>query len=218
MKGSLEHVASSLPTNGSGPYPTILLLHGRGSNENDLLGLAPYLDPRFFLVAVRAPLAFPYGGYTWYSMQEVGAPHPDEFAESHQRLSEFLESAREHYPIDPGQLFLLGFSMGTVMAFSIALTRPDQVRGVVAHSGYIPEQTTLRFQWDALQNTDFFVAHGMEDPVIPVSFGRRSRELLEASNASLTYREYPIGHHVSDESVRDLSSWLKQRLDGKSDQ
>lgn len=215
MKGSLQHIASPLPTSGSGPYPTIILLHGRGSNEQDLLGLAPYLDPRFFLIAPRAPLAFPYGGYTWYSMQQVGEPEPDEFTRSYEQLSRFIDEVKEQYPVDPEQLFLLGFSMGTVMSFSIALTRPDQIRGVVAHSGYIPEHSSLAFRWDALQKTGFFVAHGVEDPVIPIRFGRRSNELLQQANADLTYREYPIGHHVSDESVHDLSTWLRQCLEGK---
>ncbi len=215
MKESLEHIVGPFPTGGAGPYPTLILLHGRGSNEQDLMGLAPYFDPRFFLIAVRAPLAFPYGGYTWYSMEEVGSPNPGEFEGSYSRLAAFVDDARSNYPVDPKQIYLMGFSMGTVMAFSLALTKPDAIRGVVAHSGYIPEQTSLQFEWGALDKTGFFVAHGSEDPVIPVKFGRRSRELLEQSGADLSYHEYPIGHHVSDESVRDLSQWLRGRLDGR---
>jgi phospholipase/carboxylesterase len=214
IKSSLHHKISPLSTTGTGPHPALILLHGRGSNEEDLLGLVPFLDPRLFVVSVRAPLVFPYGGYTWYTMAEVGQPDPAEFMESHGRLEQFLNDVRASYPVDPERILLLGFSMGSVMSLGLALTHPADIRGVIAHSGYVPEASPLTFLWDRIGHCRFFVAHGVEDPVIPVRFGRRAKALLTEKGADLMYREYPIGHHVSEESLSDGARWLTGLLEG----
>lgn len=194
--------------------PTLILLHGRGANEDDLLGLVPYLDPRFLVIAARAPFRFPYGGATWYETLSTGLPQQDQFGESYERLVQFVRDVKEHYPVDPERLFFLGFSMGAVMSYAFALTFPQEVNGIVAHSGYVPEETSLVFEWKKLKGKGFLVAHGTEDPLIGVQFGRRAKELLEKTEADLTYREYPIQHSMSEESVNDCSSWLQARIQG----
>ena len=211
---TLVHKTGPLPSGGQEKHPTIVLLHGRGSNEDDLLGLAPYLDGRLFLVAARAPLDFPYGGYTWYQMQDIGSPDWRTFTESYHELVTFLEDVKKGYPADPEQMYLFGFSMGSVMSLALGLTRPQDFRGVVAHSGYVPEGSGLAFQTEQLSRTVFFVAHGVEDQVIPVSHGRRASELLSELKATFTYREYPMGHQVSEESLGDIAEWLTRALDG----
>jgi phospholipase/carboxylesterase len=216
IQSSLFHKIGPLPTSRTGPHPALILVHGRGSNEDDLLGLVPYLDPRFFVLSVRAPLDFPNGGFTWYSMEEVGTPHPGEFMESYARLERFVRDAKSSYPIDPEKTFLLGFSMGSVMSLGFALSRPLEVRGVVAHSGYVPENLPLTFSWEGLDACRFFVAHGLEDPVIPIRYGRRTNQILAEKGADLTYKEYPIGHQVSEESINDLATWLTTVLDDQS--
>jgi phospholipase/carboxylesterase len=213
METSLYHQIAPFDDSTKGLRPAVILLHGRGSNEEDLFGLVPHLDPRFLFVAARAPFYFPYGGFTWYDLQEIGTPDAKQFAESYERLTQFLDDIQNNYPIDPRQTFLLGFSMGTVMSYSLALTKPERIKGVVAHSGYVPENTTLRFEWDELRETSFFVAHGTSDPVIPIQFGRRANELLSRTEAPLVYHEYPIQHQISEESLRDLTSWLSKHLD-----
>lgn len=214
IESSLFHKIASSDTTRTGPHPALVLLHGRGADENDLLGLVPHLDPRFLFVSVRAPFRFSWGGFTWYEIEEVGSPRQDQFTESYERLVQFIADVKKNYPVDPHRMFLLGFSMGTVMSFAFTLTKPSEIRGVVAHSGYIPETTSLEFRWAELGDTSFFVAHGTSDPVIPVNFGRRAKELLSKTKADLTYREYPMGHQVSEESLRDLSVWLQDKLDG----
>ena len=190
------------------------MLHGRGADEDDLLGLAPYLDERLFILSVRAPFPFPYGGgFTWYDIGTVGTPEPIMFKESYEKLSAFVHNALASYPIDPPHLFLLGFSMGTVMSYSLALTQPSLFRGVIANSGYVPEGTHLALQWNESANVEFFIAHGAADPVVPVQFGRRAKELFSKTNVRFTYREYPMGHQISQESLADFAAWLKDRLD-----
>ena len=213
IKTTLTHLIAPFDEKHAGLHPTLVLLHGRGANEEDLLGLVPYLSPRLLCIAARAPFEFGNGGYTWYDLREVGSPNTDQFMHSYELLAQFLEDIQKHYPVDPQKMILLGFSMGTVMAYSLALTKPEKINGVIAHSGYIPVDTPLRFKLESLAGTSFFVAHGIYDPVIPIEFGRKANELLTKTNAPLVYREYPIQHQISDDSLRDLGNWLARRLE-----
>lgn len=194
--------------------PLLVLLHGRGTNEDDLLGLVDYLDPRFFIISARAPFRFQegYGGYTWYDVQDIGSPVLQQFDESYRKLLQFITDIKTGYPVDENRVYLLGFSMGSVMSFAAALTMPGLVRGIVAHSGYVPENTGLSFAWDRLQELSVFVAHGVHDPVISIDYGRRAHALLKKSSADVTYKEYPIHHTISEESLSDLTDWLQKRL------
>jgi phospholipase/carboxylesterase len=194
-------------------HPTLIVLHGRGANEEDLLELASSLSKHLLILSVRAPYPFPYsGGYTWYEVGEVGTPEPVTFRTSYEKLRKFVDDVLTQYPVDPHQIFLLGFSMGTVMGYALSLTQPHLVRGILANSGYIPEGTYLRFDWDTLSSSEFFVAHGIHDPIIPVQLGRRARDLLREAGARLSYKEYPMGHEISMESHADMSAWLHQRI------
>ncbi len=198
---------------GAGPHPALLLLHGRGADEEDLLGLASAFDDRFFIISVRAPFSYEFGGYTWYEFGPGGAPEPGMFRKSCDSLSQFLDDIRTHYPIDPARVFLFGFSMGSAMAFGIALSRPRDVRGVSANSGYVPEGTHLSLCWRELEGTAFFITHGALDPVIPIDAARHTRVLFEQSNAPFLYREYPAAHQMTDSCVADIAEWLRVMLE-----
>ncbi len=196
-----------------GNAPALIMLHGRGANEDDLLSLSDYLDQRMLVIAARAPFHFQLGGgYTWYDVLEVGKPEPKMFGESYQRLTQFVEDVRKGYPIHPQQIFFLGFSMGTIMSFAYSLTHPGMVRGVMANSGYVPEESDLQFQWSKMTGTSFFVAHGKYDPVIPVQFGQRAKDLLREANIDVTYREYEMAHQINEESLHDMAEWLQHKL------
>jgi phospholipase/carboxylesterase len=215
---SVLHHRVVMPRDATAPlHPTLIMLHGRGADEEDLLGLSPYLDKRLMITGVRAPYTFPYsGGFTWYEVGDVGAPDPEMFKSSCEKLSSFISSFIEQYPVDKKQVYLLGFSMGTVMAYAMAFTQPDLFRGVVANSGYIAEGTHLTYRWDQLGNVEFFVTHGIQDPIIPVQIARRAKQLLEASQVRFEYKEYPMAHQIGEESLQDLSLWLTRHLDATS--
>jgi len=213
LQTSLIHKVVPPQRKTSEKSPALILLHGRGANESDLLGLSQYLDERLFIIAARAPFAFPHGGgFTWYEIEEVGIPEPKMFAESYRKLDQFFHDVKKHYPIEPSKIFIGGFSMGTVMAYAMALTKPQEVAGIVANSGYMPEGTALALQWDKVKGKPFFVAHGVYDPVIPVQFGRRAKELLQKASVDLTYREYEMGHQIGEESLNDLMQWLTKHI------
>ena len=204
-----------MPENaGARIHPTLFLLHGRGADEEDLLGLVPMLDERLLVVSVRAPIAWEEGGagYTWYHVGQIGTPEATSFMASYGALDNFVEDAVQSYPVDKNHLFLLGFSMGAVMSLAIGLTKPRLFRGIAAHSGYVPEGTPLALLPKISAPTEFLVSHGTGDPVIPLVMAHRAQEILRAAGARLTYREYPIGHQISEESLADASTWLSERL------
>jgi phospholipase/carboxylesterase len=216
---TLVHKVRPPAASGASKPPVIILLHGRGTNEDDLLGIADLLDPRFFIVSARAPYKFDEGAgsYTWFGLQEIGRPDPLQFNESYGFLAQFIRDVKSGYPVDPSNLFLFGFSMGSIMSYAVALTQPSSVRGIIAHSGYIPETVALQFAWRELARLSLFVAHGVHDPVIPIDKARRAKELLSQTAADVTYREYPIPHTISEDSLADLSAWLQKKLDVPAD-
>ena len=195
----------------------LLLLHGVGSNEHDLVQLAPYLDPRFFVVSARAPITLAPGMYAWFEVQlDPVRPiiNPQQAESSREKLLTFIDKAIETYGIDPVRVYLMGFSQGAIMSLAVALTSPEKVAGVVAMSGRVlPEIVPHIAAPEALRDLPIFVAHGTEDQVLPIHHGRAARELLQRLPVALTYREYPMGHQISDQSLADIAGWLTQRLD-----
>ena len=198
--------------------PLLLLLHGVGSNERDLIQLAPYLDPRFFVISARAPITLAPGMYGWFEVQlDPVRPiiNPQQAESSRQKLLTFIGETVERYGVDSSRVYLMGFSQGAIMSLGVALTSPEKVAGIVAMSGRVlPEITPLIAPPEALAGLPIFVAHGTEDQVLPIHHGRAARDLLERLPVALTYREYPIGHHVAEESLADITAWLAERLNG----
>lgn len=192
-------------------YPTVVALHGRGTDENDLIPLVQSLGlTDALLISPRAPAPFEFGGgFAWYDVGQEGVPHPQTFSASLGLLRRFMDEIRAGYPVDRQRVILLGFSQGTVMAYSVALLDPTSFFGVVALSGYIPQRSGLPLALEDLRGFSVFISHGVYDQIIPVRLARESAELLKKGGARVEYREYPMGHEVSEETVRDLSAWIK---------
>lgn len=213
MAASLEHVVF-YPSKASSSYSTIIALHGRGTDAYDLLPLIQSLGLDNFLVILpRAPLPFNLGlggGYAWYDLSQEGIPHHQTFRASLELLRRFLAEVRARYPMNPKHLNLLGFSQGTVIAYAATLLEPTRFLGIVALSGYIPHRSGLPLQLQNLNHLAAFVAHGTYDEIIPVQFGRESAELLKKAGADVVYREYPMGHEVIPETLRDLATWTRR--------
>ncbi|MEO6457259.1 MAG: alpha/beta fold hydrolase, partial [Chloroflexia bacterium] len=150
--------------------PGLLLLHGRGADEYDLMGLEEGLDPRLTIVSARAPNSLG-GGFTWYDLYRLGEPDARTVQSSLEKLRRFVESMVDAYRIDPKRLYLMGFSQGALMSAALALVVPEKVRGVIMHSGYVPTDAVPESNPTGLQGKPFFVAHGKYDDVIPVAYG-----------------------------------------------
>ncbi len=206
---------TAAPDDPNSRHPTLLALHGRGSDEADLLGLAPYLDDRLLWLSARAPLPLE-GGWEWYRPPSAGAPSAQHFAESLAALEHFVEEIAAAYPVDPARLYVFGFSQGSFMAYALALTQPRRVAGVIAPSGALPIQTiTAAGPVDAsvLRGKPVLVLHGTQDRTILPARAHEARDYLAAAGAALEYHEYPIGHNVSDATLSAMDGWLQQRLD-----
>lgn len=203
------------PSQGEPPHPGLLLLHGRGTDESDLLPLGGEIDGRLFTVGARGPFQFPWGGYAWYGLDPAGVGYPEEetLRQSLDLLRRFITEVLEAYPIDPGRLYVGGFSMGSVMAGTLGLVDPDRVAGSIILSGYLPIHSSLPFRPEEAAAHPFFQAHGTYDDVIPVSFGRQTRDYLAGMPVALTYKEYAMGHQVSADELADLRGWMGDVLD-----
>jgi phospholipase/carboxylesterase len=199
----------------AGEHPLLVLLHGYGSDERDLMGLAPYLDPRFEVVSARAPQALEMGGYAWFGVQftpfGLVLDH-DQAREALRQLAAWLETLVAAPGVDRGRVFLLGFSQGAGMALGAALHRPELVAGVAFLSGLVMEQMIARGAPERLRALSVLMTHGRRDPLIPIAQGRASRALLEKLPVRLRYREYEMGHEISEECLAEVQAWLREQL------
>lgn len=214
---SLTHLVRK-PQTAARP-PLLVLLHGIGSNEDDLFSFVPHLDDRFLIVSARAPYVMRAGMYAWFNIEFTpGGMIPDleQAEESRRLLTGFIDEAVEAYDADPGAVYLMGFSQGAMMSLSVALTRPDKISRVVAMSGRLPQHVIeSAASPEALGKLEVFITHGVYDDVIQIENGRACRDELERLLVTVTYREYPMAHQVSMESLRDITLWLEASLDGR---
>jgi phospholipase/carboxylesterase len=190
----------------------LVLHHGRGSDERDLLPLADVLDPRrrLHVVTPRARLRLPGSpGNHWYLVPRVGHPDHDTFHAAREALAELHDGLWAATGIEPRRTVLGGFSMGTVMSYAMALSgeRPP-VAGILAFSGFLPSVDDWQPRLDDRRDTDVFIAHGRADPVIEIGFARRARELLEAGGLEVEYRESDLGHQIDPGVLPAAAEWL----------
>ena len=198
--------------NNDGPQPLLILLHGRGTDETDLLGLTPSFDPRMLIVSIRAPYKFLYGGYTWFDLDEQNGINSDQLLAGRDALIQCLNEIQQKYSVDLKRIFLFGFSMGAMMSLTVSLTNPHRFKGVIAHSGLLPKEGTMKYRWNHLDGISFFIAHGTNDPIVPVALSRQAYQRLMDAKADVLYREYPMEHTISEESLSDAADWLQQKI------
>jgi phospholipase/carboxylesterase len=195
----------------------LVLHHGRGTDERDLLGLADMLDPdgRLRVVTPRAPLTVDGSpGYHWYLVPRVGFPDPETFFAARAALAELHDRLWEETGVGPERTVLGGFSMGAVMSYAMALgaDRPA-VAGILAFGGFVPTVEGWEPSFEDRRGTRAFISHGRNDPVIEVEFARRARELLEAGGLEVVYRESELGHQIEPAHLVEARDWLTEILD-----
>jgi phospholipase/carboxylesterase len=194
----------------------LILHHGRGADEHDLLGLGDTLDPdrRLHIVTPRAPLTLGgWPGYHWYVVPRVGYPDYDTFHSAYKGLASFHDEVWQRTGISPERTIFGGFSMGSVMSYSLGLgaDRPTPA-GILAFSGFIP--VVDDWQPDLSRRPEVFIAHGRRDPVMEVGFARRAKDLLEAGGLDVEYHESDAAHHIDPAHVPAAIDWVGRTLVG----
>jgi phospholipase/carboxylesterase len=194
------------------PEGLLVLHHGRGTDERDLLGLADMLDPaqRLVVVTPRAPLTVAGSpGYHWYLVPRVGYPDPETFFAARAALAELHDRLWEETGVGPERTVLAGFSMGAVMSYAMGLgaDRPA-VAGILAFSGFVPTVEGWEPAFEDRQGTRAFVSHGRNDPIIGIEFAQRARELLEGGGLDVVYRESELGHQIDPAHLLEARDWL----------
>jgi len=212
---SLHHVIrkSTLTENA----PLLIMIHGYGSDENDLFSFASELPEELFIISVKAPHPMQPYGNAWYAINfdaDKGKWSDNEEAiESRDLIATFIDEAVTTYTVNKNNVSLLGFSQGTILSYAVALTYPEKVKNIIALSGYINKDI---FPQDIenrdYSKLDFYCSHGSSDQVIPVNWARLTSPILDSLNIKYKYSEFPVGHGVAPQNFYELKDWLSTRI------
>lgn len=209
----LQYLIREPKLNG-GTNKAIILLHGVGSNEQDLFSLADQLPSDFYILSVRAPFVLGAGRFAWYNVDfSSGKPvfNVQQELASRDLLTRFVAEMKVKYKLE--HVFLGGFSQGAIMSYSIGLSHPREVTGVIALSGRILEeiQRTITAD-DDLTKLGVFLAHGIQDDKLPIHYARSGKTYLEKLGVKLSYHEYQMGHQINGAVLKDLNTWLANQM------
>ncbi|SEA74828.1 phospholipase/carboxylesterase [Flavobacterium gillisiae] len=193
--------------------PLLLLLHGYGSNAEDLFSFADELPDEYYVISAQAPYDLQYGSYAWYAINFDA--DQNKFSDNEQAKSSrdliagFIDELILNYPIDPKAVSLLGFSQGAILSYAIALSHPEKINKVIALSGYVNDEIfEENYRNNDLSKLKIFASHGVVDQVIPVTWARKTKPFLDALGINSIYKEYPIGHGISPQIFTDFKNWL----------
>ena len=188
----------------------LILLHGVGSNEADLFSLADQLPGDFYVIAPRGQFILGAGSYAWYNVDfSTGKPVFDKTQEMSSRevIRKFIAQVKQKYQVD--EVYLGGFSQGAIMSFSVGLTNPAAIKGIISLSGrLLSEIRPVIIKNDDVQQLKVFVAHGVQDNTLTVQYAREAKLYLEDLGVQLSYHEYEMGHQVNGAVIKDMNNWL----------
>ena len=194
--------------------PLLLLLHGYGSNEEDLFSFATELPDEYYVISARAPYDMNYGSYAWYAINFDA--DENKFSDigqaqiSRDVIANFIDELIANYAIDANNVTLIGFSQGSILSYAVALSYPKKVQRLVAMSGYLNTEIAVNdFAVNDFSILKIFASHGTVDQVIPVEWARNSIPVIEKLGIAVVFKEYPVGHGVAPQNFFDFKNWLQ---------
>lgn len=197
--------------------PLLIMLHGFGSNEQDLMGLASYFPPQFMIVSARAPITLEAGSYAWYHLDLSHAKPVYDAAEAEKarlQILLFIDELKKKY--DVSDVLLIGFSQGAIMSYSVALTQPQKVKGIIALSGRVlADIDTHLASTELLRTLHIFIGHGKNDQVLPFYNGEAAHLRCKNLGTQVIFKEYMMGHEISGVELTDIQKWITTILTGK---
>lgn len=190
-----------------------LLLHGYGSNEEDLFSFAEELPDDFFIVSVRAPRPLDFGGFAWYDINFMDAQKFNNVAQAQESIAlvrTFIQECIENFNLNTEEVWLCGFSQGAILSYALTLQNQQNIKRVLCLSGYpSPDIIGNQFQ-EKYKDLAFFISHGTEDAVIPVDWARKGDTLLSECNIPHEYKEYRSGHGIVPQNFYDMLAWINK--------
>jgi phospholipase/carboxylesterase len=211
---SLTHLIR--PSNLAGNAPLILMLHGYGSDENDLFSFASELPEEYIIISLKAPHSMQPMGNAWYAInfdaQQNKFSDVEQAIQSRDLVKTFIEEATEAYPIDASNITMLGFSQGTILSFALGLSYPKLIKNIIGLSGYIDSNMLMPgFETKDFSHLKVYNSHGSVDQVIPVEWARKNKPFLEDLKIEVTYEEYPVGHGINPQNFQSFKNWLENQ-------
>jgi phospholipase/carboxylesterase len=193
----------------------LVLMHGVGSNEDDLFALADFVPSAWHVLSLRGPFELGPGSHAWFefSMAADGTRRIDRLQEAASRnaVAHSVLALGRELGVPPHRTVLGGFSQGGIMALSLLRTRPVLMQGaMVMHGRLLPEVDTLEGPPEALQGKALWVSHGQQDGVIPLASAQAIRDWATARPLALRYREFPGAHEIRLEELQAAMGWLDQ--------
>ena len=195
--------------------PVLLLLHGYGSNEEDLFSFASELPEQYYVISARAPYNMQHGSYAWYAIDfdadEKKFSDLNQARISRDLIADFIDELIVNYPIDANNVTLIGFSQGCILSYAVGLSYPEKVKRIVAMSGYFNTEIAKEdFEKNDFSKVKIFASHGTVDQVVPVDWARKAKPVLDSLGIENVYKEYPTGHGISPSNFFDFKKWLEK--------
>ncbi len=203
---TFKHIAKA--NNSDEKEAGIFLLHGLGSNEEDLLQLIEPFKGNCHIFSLRGPITH-RPGFAFYTFEEEGKPTREVFDRMISFTLDFVREAIDEYHLDKKKVYIIGFNQGAVVAQTLALFLGNEIAGTVALSGFIPDFVKSEYRKDSIENATIFISHGEYDYDYPISWGEDSKQFFEENGANVIYKTYPVGHGVSPENLTDLLSFIE---------
>ena len=197
----------------------LVLMHGVGSNEQDLFGFARLMPPQFHVLSLRAPYVLSPDAYAWFEFQVLadGERRINEEQERESRflVGEMIASAAQQLGVPPERVVVGGFSQGGIMALSLLLTQPGKVHAaMVWHSRLLSQVVPHIAPPEAFEGKALWVSHGSADNVIPPSAAQASRELARGLPLALSGGDFPGGHEIRPAELQGSLAWLQSLTAG----
>ena len=195
--------------------PLLILLHGYGSNEQDLFSFAEELPKEFLIISAQAPHSMGFGGYAWYAINfdDVNGKFSDinQAKSSIDTIASFIDEIKVKYNTNKDKTFLLGFSQGAILSYALSFHYPNKVNYVIALSGYINKDLLPKEIVNNIK-TQYYTSHGIVDQVLPIDWARQSKPFLDNLGLQNVYSEYPVGHGVAPQNFYHFKNWIEERL------
>lgn len=209
-KPALTYLVRQPKVNTAKP-PLLLLLHGVGSNEKDLFSFASHLPDKFLVISAKAPIELGASSFAWYQVDfSTGKPVYNQAQEkkSRETILTFIKELKQHHSFDEKEVYLVGFSQGAIMSYSVALTHPEKIKGIGILSGRLLEEIKPFIKTKQVSKLNVFISHGIQDPVLPVAYAEEASSYLKRLGVTANFKKYAEGHGINQEMLTDLVTWL----------